>query len=72
MFTAISPPDPTEFGGKRVVVTGGSRGLGAAIAQRFLDGGATVVVTARRPTTDTPGRATFIPGDVKSVDGARR
>ena len=29
MFTTISPPNPTEFAGKRAVVTGGSRCLGA-------------------------------------------
>ena len=69
MFTAISPPDPTEFGGKRVVVTGGSRGLGAAIAQRLLDGGATVVAAARSSTAETPHHATFVPGDVSSIHG---
>lgn len=71
MFTAINPPDPVEFAGKRVVVTGGSRGLGAAIAQRLLDGGAVVVVTARSRTDETPDGATFIPGDVSSVQGVQ-
>jgi len=31
-----------EFAGRRALVTGGSRGIGAAIAQRLLDGGASV------------------------------
>ena len=35
--------------GKRVVVTGGSSGIGAATAQRFRDEGAEVIVLARRP-----------------------
>ena len=35
--------------GKRVVVTGGSSGIGAAAAQRFRDEGAEVIVLARRP-----------------------
>jgi NAD(P)-dependent dehydrogenase (short-subunit alcohol dehydrogenase family) len=42
------PGDGTsEFHGKRVLVTGGSRGIGAAIARRFRHGGASVAITAR-------------------------
>jgi NAD(P)-dependent dehydrogenase (short-subunit alcohol dehydrogenase family) len=36
-----------EFRCKRVLVTGGTRGIGAAIAQRFSMAGATVAITAR-------------------------
>jgi len=35
--------------GKRVVITGGTSGIGAATAQRFNDEGCEVVVLARRP-----------------------
>ncbi len=35
--------------GKRVVVTGGTSGIGAATAQRFRDEGCDVVILARRP-----------------------
>ncbi|WP_432499333.1 oxidoreductase, partial [Kineococcus gypseus] len=70
MFRTVSP-SPTEFAGKRVVVTGGSRGIGAAIAQRFLDGGARVVATARSATDDTPRAATFLTGDVSTPAGVR-
>src|SRR6516225_9337149 len=34
--------------GKTAVVTGGSSGIGLATAQRFVDEGATVIITGRR------------------------
>ena len=34
-----------EFKDQVIIVTGGTRGIGAAIAKRFLSEGATVVVT---------------------------
>src|SRR2546430_655646 len=38
--------DPTEFAGKRVLVTGGTKGMGEAIVRRLAAGGATVATTA--------------------------
>jgi NAD(P)-dependent dehydrogenase (short-subunit alcohol dehydrogenase family) len=32
--------DPSEFAGKRVVVSGGTKGAGRATVDRFLAGGA--------------------------------
>ncbi len=57
-----------EFTGKRVLVTGGTKGAGKAIADRFLRGGATVAITAR----STPEEATaahFIRADVSTPEG---
>lgn len=42
-------PD-TEFAGQRVLVTGGTKGLGRATGRRFRAGGARVITAARRVT----------------------
>jgi NAD(P)-dependent dehydrogenase (short-subunit alcohol dehydrogenase family) len=63
---------PDEFTGRRVLVTGSSRGIGAAIADRLLDAGATVVTTARKQNTGTPSRSTFIAADIANPKGARQ
>lgn len=39
--------DPAEFAGKRVLVSGGTKGLGRATVERFLAGGARVITAAR-------------------------
>ncbi|MFE1853289.1 oxidoreductase [Streptomyces sp. NPDC059489] len=55
--------------GMRVLVTGGSRGLGETTARRFAAAGATVLVASRTaPPGDLP--ATFIPVDLRSEKGA--
>lgn len=59
-----------EFAGRRALVTGGSRGMGAAIARRLIDGGAAVVTSARTATEDTPKGSTFISADLRSRTGA--
>ena len=43
-----------ELIGRRALVTGGTRGMGAAIAQRLLDAGAKVVVTGARVARPLP------------------
>ncbi|MBY0508628.1 MAG: SDR family NAD(P)-dependent oxidoreductase, partial [Rhodospirillaceae bacterium] len=42
-----------NFSGRTVLVTGGTTGIGAAIAQAYLDAGAEVIVTGmRKAATD--------------------
>lgn len=43
----------SRLASKTVVVTGGSRGIGAALARRFAREGASVVVSANEPATMT-------------------
>lgn len=54
--------------GKRAVVTGGSRGLGLAIASGFAQAGARVAVVSRTPPPDAS--LTHLPADI--ADAAQR
>jgi len=53
--------------GKRVIITGGTSGIGAATAQRFRDEGCEVVILARR---SGPGVISCDVGDRTQVDAA--
>jgi NAD(P)-dependent dehydrogenase (short-subunit alcohol dehydrogenase family) len=59
----------TDFSGRAVLVTGGTKGIGFAIASRFLDRGANVVVCGRHEPPALPaagGRAAeFVACDVR-------
>jgi NAD(P)-dependent dehydrogenase (short-subunit alcohol dehydrogenase family) len=59
-----------DFSGRVVVVTGGSRGIGAGIVAAFLEAGASVV-TCGRHEADVVG-ATFVTADIRQPEQARR
>jgi len=60
--------DPTEFAGKRMLVTGGTKGAGEAIVRRFAAGGGQVITTARTPP-ETALPAAFIAADLARPEG---
>ncbi|MFI7670392.1 SDR family oxidoreductase [Nocardia sp. NPDC049526] len=55
--------------GRRALVSGGTKGIGAAIAARLREAGATVLVTARSRPQDVEEK-TFIAADLSTADGA--
>lgn len=69
--TSKSTPDSNEFKGKRVLITGGTKGAGKAIAERFQRGGATVIVTARSAPEEKTGNH-FIQADVSTPEGTTK
>ena len=54
-----------DFTGKKVLVTGASRGIGKATARAFLDGGATVAVNGR--TADSVDKAIAELGSERTI-----
>ncbi|TWA76914.1 NAD(P)-dependent dehydrogenase (short-subunit alcohol dehydrogenase family) [Azospirillum brasilense] len=62
--------DPLEFQGRRVVVTGGTKGTGRATVQRFVAGGAQVLTAARHGAGD-PAGARLVEADLTTPEGVR-
>ena len=65
-----------DMSGKVAIVTGGGRGVGRGIAERFLEAGADVVICGRTQPDALPEaggrRAAFVQADVRDVEQTQR
>ena len=74
----MSPKFPfiaNEFNGKRVLVTGGTAGIGKAVVTRVLDGGAKVLTTARKVAKDEEKEnpeLKFVQADLSTSEGCTK
>src|ERR1700745_4331124 len=66
------PVSDSEFKDKRVLVTGGTKGMGEAIVRRFALSGAAVATTARSPLPKEQSPSIFVQTDVGTAEGVQR
>ncbi len=60
-----------DLAGKAAIVTGGTRGLGRAIAAALADAGAKVMVCGRNAPDDLPAGVEFLAADIRDPDAAK-
>ena len=60
--------DDLRFDGQAVIVTGGCRGIGRGIAQRFAEAGASVLVCCRNEPESLPDGVAFVAADVREPE----
>ncbi|MDX2036435.1 MAG: SDR family oxidoreductase [Isosphaeraceae bacterium] len=64
--------DPTELSGMRALVTGGTEGVGAAVAARLAAAGARVATVGRSPRRHGDGSDLYVQADLGTTDGAAK
>ena len=64
--------DPRELAGMRVLVTGGTKGAGEAMVDRFARAGAVTMTAARSVSGARPEPHLFVQADLSTAEGTRR
>ncbi|MBV7459253.1 MULTISPECIES: SDR family oxidoreductase [unclassified Acidovorax] len=59
-----------QLRGQRALVTGGTKGVGAAVVQALVDAGVQVMATARSAPAHPIGDVLYVPADVSTAEGA--
>jgi NAD(P)-dependent dehydrogenase (short-subunit alcohol dehydrogenase family) len=62
----------TEYEGKKILVTGGTKGMGEAIVNRFKAAGATVMTTARTLPSGLADADLFVQADLSAKEGVEK
>lgn len=64
--------DNLELAGQRALVTGGTKGIGLAVATRLREAGARVLTTARTPPEQPAPNELFVAADITTAEGYAR
>jgi NAD(P)-dependent dehydrogenase (short-subunit alcohol dehydrogenase family) len=64
--------DANELAAKRILVTGGTKGIGEAIVKRLRQAGATVITTARSPAENLQSPELFVQADISTPEGVQK
>lgn len=60
-----------ELAGRRALVTGGTKGVGAAVVEVLRNAGAKIVATARSVPDSAPDGVSYIAADLTNADGCK-